>query len=236
MLRFVTKEEYWEIEDSGILSHLPNKFSWHLKSIQDAVAFHYLCEMREQTIAEIGGGDSRILPVLSKRNLCYNVDEFQGAGKGPQKEVTIEGVKNVFTLLGNFSSLLPDQYFDCVFSISVVEHVPTNKLFDFFQDAHRILKKNGKMIHLIDVYLEDSLIENQKFLGSRIEKYLSAFSDLFLSPQPQSIIDEKALQFSTKFATNPDNIMNNWNKVSPVLRDKRIRSQSCSLIMVGVKA
>jgi|SanBayMetagenome_1026888.scaffolds.fasta_scaffold01338_4 hypothetical protein len=236
MLRFVSKEEYWKIEDSGILASLSNKMQWHLKSIQDAVAFEYLYQLSDQTIAEVGGGNSRILPVLSKNNICYNIDEFKGVGAGPQQEIVLDGVKNVSTFLGTFSPLLPNNYFDYVFSVSVVEHVSIEKLSNFFKDVHRILKPNGKMIHLIDVYLEDSLIINQNSLGGIIEKYRSVFSEgLFLSPDPNSIICKKDLEFSTQFATNPDNIMNSWNKIAPSLKDKRIKSQSCSLLMVGFK-
>ncbi|MGA8894201.1 MAG: methyltransferase domain-containing protein [Planktothrix agardhii] len=236
MLRFVSKEEYWKIDDSGILASLSNKMQWHLKSIQDAVAFEYLYHLSDQTIAEVGGGNSRILPVLSKNNICYNIDEFKGVGAGPQQEIVLEGVKNVLTFLGTFSPVLPNNYFDYVFSVSVVEHVPTKKLDDFFKDVHRILKPNGTMIHLIDVYLEDSLIINQNSLGERLEKYRSAFFEgLFLSPDPNSIISKQDLEFSTQFATNPDNIMNSWNQSAPGLKDKRIKSQGCSLIMVGVK-
>jgi SAM-dependent methyltransferase len=236
MLRFVSKEEYWRIEDSGILASLPQKMQWHLKSIQDAIAFEYLYQLSDQRIAEVGGGNSRILPVLSKNNICYNIDEFQGAGGGPQQEIVLEGVKNVPTFLGKFSTLLPNNYFDYVFSVSVVEHVPTETLGDFFEDIHRILKPNGKMIHLIDVYLEDSLIVNQNFLGNRLAKYQDAFSEgLFLAPAPNSIISKEELEFSTRFATNPDNIMNGWNTIAPSLKDKRINSQSCSLLMVGYK-
>ena len=237
MLRFVTKEEYWKIEDSGILKSLPQKFSWHLKSIQDAVAFQYLYQLSNQTIAEVGGGDSRILPILSKKNTCYNVDEFQGANNGPKQSVVIEGVKNVSTLLGEFSELLPSAYFDYVFSISVVEHVLTQDLTNFFKDCHRVLKPNGNMIHLIDVYLEDSLKRNQDSLAERLRKYKYPFQKNMFMPlnSEDIVISEEELCFSTRFATNPDNMMNNWNKLAPGLKNKRIKSQSCSLLMAGSK-
>lgn len=41
MFRFVSKQEYWDIADSGILKDLPHKFDWHLKSIQDAIAYNF---------------------------------------------------------------------------------------------------------------------------------------------------------------------------------------------------
>lgn len=236
MLKFVSKQEYWDVEDSGILKSIPSDMPWHLKSIQDAIVFSHVHEIKDQVIAEIGGGNSRILPFLRKYNSCYNIDEFQGVGSGPNREVVLDKVQNVKTMIGKFSELLNPNFFDIIFSISVVEHVPNKELPNFFQDCQRILKPGGKMIHLIDIYLEDSLEENTKFILPKLRRYESIFSEgLFVSPDPQSIITEKDLKFSAEFATNPDDIMNKWNKFSPKLRDKRSKSQNCSLIMVASK-
>ena len=236
MLKFVTKEEYWEIDDSGILSQLPTKFSWHLKSIQDAVVFQRIYQYKGQIIAEIGGGDSRILPVIANNNNCYNIEEFQGVGNGPKKEISFDNVKNISTMVGTFSDLLTDNYFDLIFSISVVEHVPTSELNNFFLDCHRILKSGGTMIHAIDMYIEDNPIENK---GSviRLEEYKKAFTNNLFKPlnTKDKIISKEDIKFSTAFATNPDPVMNTWNKLSPKLRDKRSRAQSCALLMIGVK-
>ena len=74
MYRFVTKKEYWDIEDSGLLAQLPpTNYAWHLKHIQDAVAYKYLHQLKGKTIAEAGGGSSRLLPALARHNSCYNI-------------------------------------------------------------------------------------------------------------------------------------------------------------------
>jgi len=235
MLRFITKQEYWSIEDSGILSQLPDKFMWHLKSIQDAVAFNYLHEHKNHKIAEIGGGNSRILPVISKDNECANIEEFKGVGGGPKKEVIVDNVKNILVSVGEFSELIANDYFDIIFSVSVVEHVLNEKLDDFFKDCHRILKPGGQMIHLIDMYLEDSPRGNIGCL-EKITHYREVFTkNLFRSPEPEKIISNDEVKFSATFATNPDNMMNQWNRSAPSLREKRERSQSCSLVMVAIK-
>lgn len=237
MLRFITKEEYWCIEDSGILNELPKKIKWHLKSIQDAIAFNILRPLKNKTIAEIGGGDSRILPVIATKNKCYNIEEFKGLGGGPQQEIFIEGVRNINALIGQYSGKLQVNYFDYIFSISVIEHVHNNMLTDFFDDCYRILKSGGYMIHLIDVYLEDNLASNKEALCERLIKYRSTFkSGMFRSPDLNDyLVNEEDLNFSTTFATNPDNVMNQWNKLVPALKTKRIKSQSCSLILFGMK-
>lgn len=45
---------------------------------------------------------------------------------------------------------LPSNFFDCVYSISVLEHVPRNNISNAFVDMDRMLKLNGIQIHTID--------------------------------------------------------------------------------------
>jgi cyclopropane fatty-acyl-phospholipid synthase-like methyltransferase len=235
MFRFVTKKEYWEVVDSGIIKDIPHKFDWHLKSIQDAIAFSFLNKMKNKSLAEIGGGNSRLLPFLAKTNSCYNIEEFKGMGGGPKQEIKLNGVINCLTNIGDFSDSIENEQFDVIFSISVVEHVSSEKLTDFFKDSYRILRPSGLMIHLIDVYLEDQL-GNNKGSSERVLSYASFLDGTLFKPvEPPTILSEKEVVFSTSFATNPDNMMNQWNHSVPSLRGKRERAQSCSLLMVGRK-
>ena len=76
-------------------------------------------------IGEIGGGDSRILLRLAKRNRCYNIEKFEGADGGPKSEIVIPGVTNIRAFVGEFDANLSSDFFDVAFSVSVVEHVIT---------------------------------------------------------------------------------------------------------------
>jgi hypothetical protein len=238
MFTFVTKRDYWRIVESGILQSIPKKSKSTLKSVQDAVAFSYLYKISNNCIAEIGGGYSRLLPFLSKRkkgNSCYNIDEFRGEGGGPQKEKKIRRVTNIRSKVGNYSKEIDDESFDIVYSISVVEHIPEKGLGDFFLDCHRILKKSGRMIHLIDVYLEDNFGDNED-TSRRVCLYKSFLQkNLFEPLQKPSILSENDVVFFTQFATNPDDTLARWNKTVPNLRDKREKAQNCTLLMIGRK-
>jgi SAM-dependent methyltransferase len=255
MLQFVTKKEYWNVVDSGILKKLrpksrcfgiltsirnkirrKNNITWSLKSVQDAIAYKYLHKYSNVTIAEIGGGESRVLPALAVKNNCYNIEEFKGVGQGPQKEIHLKGVTNILTSIGNFSKLIIDEQFDVIFSISVVEHVSNEKLYDFFKDCFRILKPSGKMIHLIDVYIEDTT-GNNNYAANRVCEYSSIFDRKLFIPLSEPIIKTaQDVYFSTSFATNPDNVMEEWNRLLPGYKHKREKSQSCTLVMIGRKA
>jgi hypothetical protein len=229
MLRFVTKKEYWDIEDSGIMNGLARPGNWHLKSIQDAVAYYYLHKLQGQHIAEVGGGNSRLLPALSVANTCYNIEPFEGVGGGPQTHQLSSNIIQIQLYLGKNSPDLPNDSMDAVFSVSVVEHVPTPELALFFQDNNAIMKKNGLCIHLIDIYCAETASESN--MGRYREIKRTFFK--YFKPLTQEIIDGSALRFHCSYATNPDNVMNSWNKAVPSLRNIRETQQSCSILLAG---
>lgn len=55
------------------------------KNIQNGFMLGRLSGLKEQNIMEIGGGNSRVLPVLAKHNECWNIGKFQGVGAGPTR-------------------------------------------------------------------------------------------------------------------------------------------------------
>ncbi|MDD5198563.1 MAG: methyltransferase domain-containing protein [Terrimicrobiaceae bacterium] len=235
MLKFITKREYWEIEDSGILEPIreSGKLPWHLKTIQDAVAFHTLRPFSGQRIAEVGGGASRLLPVIAATNDCVNIEPFRGVGNGPTREVTVRGVTNIHAMVGQYAPILEPSSFDIVYSVSVVEHVPQPQLADFFRDCARILKAGGLMFHLIDSYLGDTP-GFPKGTPKRLAIYRSALASESFEPfDPAQVLEEREPLFRTAYATNPDNVMQEWNRISPELRERRERTQSCSLLMMA---
>jgi SAM-dependent methyltransferase len=234
MLKFVTKKDYWAAEDAGLSALLSRaSFPWHLKSIQDAVAMSFLHESRNEKIAEIGGGDSRVLPFLSANNQVVNVDRFEGQGGGPAKPPAEMAVIPAF--LGDFDERLGDAEFAKVFSISVVGHVPAVKLADFHADCLRILQPGGLLLHLLDVYLCDDQADNTAAIN-RIRAYRDWLQHKSCEPlDPAQILRPEDARFSCSFASNPDNEMNRWNKISPALRELRCKAQSVSLIFAARK-
>ncbi len=248
MLKVVTKKDYWSVLDRQtfdtasrfpLLDRVRRKFDqltampWHLKSIQDAIAWSYLESCEGLRIGEIGGGTSRLLPELSRKNDCYNIDEFRGEGNGPTEPHKLRGVTNVYTKVGEHSVVLPAEHFDLLFSISVIEHV--RELERFFADCCRLLKRRGRMIHLIDIYLEDTPEGNQNALG-RIQAYRRVLDGTRFKPgDPDQVMRDEDVAFSTAFATNPDNVMRSWNTLAPELKAKREVAQSCTLLMIATR-
>jgi SAM-dependent methyltransferase len=230
MFRFVTKKEYWDIEDSGLLRDIVSHPRWHLKSIQDAIAYSILHNLRGKKIVEIGGGNPRILPALAQSNVCFNIDKFKGVGHGPTNDFPPSVIHIINAYLGETKDYIHDYMFDVSFSISVMEHVPFQALQSFLRDNRRILKSGGLAVHLIDIYCnEHQDIDNIRRFSVIRKEFFSYFT-----PLSDDVITENDLHFSSSYATNPDNEMNAWNKSVPGLREKREVCQSCALLLAGL--
>lgn len=230
-LRFVTKTDIWTLEHPAAQRALAPSENWRLKSIQDAMAIGRLAEIEGRIVGEIGGGDSRVLPLLAERNTCFNIDPFDGSGSGPTKVAALPGVTTIRGAVGTPLDW-PDASFDVLFSISVVEHVPQQTITAFFDDCARLLRPGGTLLHLIDVYLDDAG-PRRPHIVERITAYRAPFETWLEGSGP--VIEVAAARFSCAFATNPDFTMQRWNVSNPNLAHKRAISQSCSLLMEGRK-
>lgn len=229
MFDFIRKPILWKAWDDGLGRELGGGH-YHLKTAQDLAVYRFLRPMANKEIAEIGGGESRILRKISTTNKCSNIEKFQGADGGPAEEVRIERVRNVKVFVGEFSTELRDEEFDVVFSVSVIEHVPDEMLEGFYEDGLRILKKGGVWIHAIDVYIEDNPNESQI---ARFESYRKWADDNRVKPLGE--VYRGPLKFMCDMASNPDQTLYNWGQVAPKLSPLRQRAQSTSVLVATMK-
>ena len=129
-----------------------------LKAYQDAFASAFIDQnvpISGVKILEIGGGDSRVLSLFAGRHECWNIDKFAGLGSGPKSAPTNKQYRIVQDYMGNGNPELPDTYFDVVFSISALEHVPeeTEVFKNILHDIDRVLKPGGYSFHLFDIVI-----------------------------------------------------------------------------------
>jgi ubiquinone/menaquinone biosynthesis C-methylase UbiE len=137
-----------------------------LKQYQDLLVFSFIKQFIPEGsgLLDVGGGNSRIIKHFKKKYRCWNVDKLEGSGKGP-KRIVKRGFRLVKDYMGNFNPELPDNYFDFVFSISALEHVPEQdpRLFkNILDDLNRVLKPGGYSLHCFDSLLKpDNLWVNR---------------------------------------------------------------------------
>ena len=60
-------------------------------------------------------------------------------------------VKYVLENLGRYSPKFPDRHFDCIFSVSTLEHVPSTARLDVLKDMNRCTAPGGRQLHSIDI-------------------------------------------------------------------------------------
>lgn len=70
--------------------------------------------------------------------------------------------------LGSEKNSVPDQSMDCVFSVSVLEHVPVASIDDVCSDAYRMLRPGGWTLHSIDVRAETAAGWAEKWTSSLV--------------------------------------------------------------------
>lgn len=232
MLDFIRKKAIWAACEKGYLDELKSKnISYQLKHAQDLAIYDQIRDLSGLRIAEIGGGNSRLLERIAMKNHCFNIEKFEGKDLGPSGELALKNVHNISAYVGDFDKTLADETFDVIFSISVVEHIETEKLDSFFHDSLRILKPGGRFLHAIDMYLQE---DPMAYTKDRFDRYRRWFIDYeIVSPIGQ--IYEGPLKFNVDMITNPDNILYGWNKLVPSLAQLRAESQSVSLILGGIK-
>ncbi len=152
--------------------------SCDLKRYQDLLVCLFLKRVipKGARICEVGGGKSRILKHFKNDYECWNLDRLEGErnsdyvseglGNGPVS-FDSSGFRWVKDYIGYFNKKLPSNYFDFVFSISALEHVPDDQekyLNDIKDDINRILKPGGYSLHCFDVVIKPDRIWANKLL------------------------------------------------------------------------
>lgn len=145
--------------DEELLGRSVDPLNCDLKVYQDLLVYSFIkLNIKEGSkILDIGGGNSRILNYFKNIHECWNIDKLEGVGNGPI-DIDATSFRLVHDYIGNFSDELHSGYFDLVFSVSTLEHVPWHnpetyeKILD---DINRIMKVDGYSLHCIDIALQE---------------------------------------------------------------------------------
>lgn len=147
-----------------IMSQYPywenNQIGNNLKQVGRLFCVEQLTKLSQPTILEVGAGfDTFFADNFCEKTNYWMIDEagfydrekFDAALDRRPHSHFVDG------LMGNFSVELPNDYFDMVFSVSVLEHVSIPQVKDVCRDMLRVLKPGGISVHSIDVNKIDTI-------------------------------------------------------------------------------
>jgi glycosyltransferase involved in cell wall biosynthesis len=121
---------------------------WVLKAILSKVR-------AKGRLLEIGAGEPIVADLLQQLGYeVWIVDPYDGSGNGPtqyeQYRSRYPNLKFIRAAFGDGLDQIKENSLDCIFSISVLEHVPRPALQPVFSGMRRFLKRDGSTIHAID--------------------------------------------------------------------------------------
>lgn len=151
-----------------------NKIFSKLKQYQDLLIFTFIQQNipKGSRLLEVGGGNSRLLKYFQNDYECWNIDKLEGCGNGPTR-VRPTKYRLILDYMGNFNAELPENYFDLIFSVSALEHVPENSEIAFsyiLSDMNRVMKAGAYSLHCFDIVVNKAHIWSNSFLPYLFQK------------------------------------------------------------------
>ncbi len=171
------------------------------KAWQDAICLAFIDQkmLPKSKILEIGGGNSRVLETFKNKHECWNLDKFEGVGNGP-KSIPKVDYKIVQDFIGNFNADLPNNYFDLIFSISVLEHTPRDEktLKNILNDINRLLKPGGYVVHCIDFGIKALDNNEARYMHPIIQYFFNNVKTLNNFIPPEKAVSSAGFRSMTK--------------------------------------
>jgi SAM-dependent methyltransferase len=137
-------------------------FEWSLKEFGSLFIYDHIIQSQEKVILEFGPGFNLFFTSKLPADAEYwSIDDSGsklGIGEESKRFESVvrqreqNGHRHVHGLLGDDSKVIPDDHFDTVFSISVIEHIPGDVMENVAKEAFRVLKPGGTLINTVDIY------------------------------------------------------------------------------------
>jgi hypothetical protein len=127
---------------------------WTLKAILGTVP-------RGGQLLEIGAGTPHVASLLAEHGYgVWILDPYDGRDRGPSNFEELQAeFPQIHFIRGEFPQALSDRLagaFDCVYSISVLEHFPPAEVEDMCAAILRFTTPGGRSIHTVDHVLAGS--------------------------------------------------------------------------------
>ena len=135
-------------------------YDWSLKEYGMLFVWDQISRNNCKKVLEIGPGFNTKFPENLQVDVEYSfIDKpnseagiIQNEERWIKANEKRKGAKFYNGFIGDFLSAIPENYFDCVFSVSVVEHFPDDAFPNVNADIFRVLKLGGLSVHSVDIY------------------------------------------------------------------------------------
>lgn len=216
MFELGTTDHWWKAAKKYPLL---SNHSYLLKPLGSAHIISLIEENKPKKILEIGhGGFSFIFKLFYDELEMWGVDDFLEDSKVEAEALSdirrkYSKVNFVSGFMGDNIQNLPDNYFDLVYSISVIEHVPDEKLKSFFEESVRVTKPGGIVSHSYDVYFRQNTkkvfdayinsglewLKSKDTMNVFWEEWLGDFDKKFVEDMFGRIIFENPMEVAEKY-------------------------------------
>jgi hypothetical protein len=163
-----------------------------LKNVQRPWAVKAIlgCIQPRAKLLEIGGGEPIVSGFLAELNYDVTLaDPYEGSDNGPTDyDRYVRLFPHVKIVQEHFRPGLAQfapHSFDCIFSVSVLEHIPAQLLSQFFDGVDEFLAPGGASIHCFDFILQGDGERTQRPMAERI---LAEQARIIGQPAPESLI------------------------------------------------
>lgn len=153
-LSYATSRDYCDTHDT--MPGLAN-LNGDLKDVQRAWILKTLLNILppRSRVLEIGAGEPWVADILTRLgHEAWVVDPYDGTGNGPVELARYKAecphIHFIQKFFGPEMPELGDLLFDCIYSISVIEHIPVAHLPGVFDGIRRFLAPTGHSLHAVD--------------------------------------------------------------------------------------
>lgn len=171
-LRWATVEELMQFHDEKV------PFAdWGIKGHNRPFILKNCKFEKGMKVVEVGGAYSDLPQYIAQTYGCevHVIDDFGVESGEPlwsrwggRDELMQKNpdVKYIFERVGNVNNHnIPLDYYDVIFSVSTIEHIPHEAMFDVFTHMGKMLKKGGIMVHCIDMQIPLKLHKTHDLKG-----------------------------------------------------------------------
>lgn len=199
MFELGTTEHWWEIAKKyPKLSH-QNQI---LKPLGYSFVIKLIEENNLQKVLEFGhGAGSYLFDIFKDKCEMWGLDDMI-AGSGVSESSLNETkqkhshVKFVKGLLGQDLKELPENYFDLICSVSVIEHIPVDQLEMVLSEIYKFLKPGGIFASSYDVYYKQNTrplfdaVEKNNFIWLKPRETMNVFWEEWLNPDTAGVCEK----------------------------------------------